>query len=91
VYERTTRAQTIAKVEETMLKDQRVGALRDDPCQQDLHCYLRGAVGEFYDSGIKITACKNAWRLCRKIVESLSFPKMYYSMPIKMFFVVKIH
>jgi hypothetical protein len=28
-------------------------------------------------------------RLCRKIVESVSFPKMYYSMPINMFFVVK--
>jgi hypothetical protein len=31
------------------------------------------------------------WRLCRKIVENLSFPKMYYSMPINMFFIVKIH
>jgi hypothetical protein len=30
-------------------------------------------------------------RLCRRIVESLSFPKMYYSMPINMFFIVKIH
>jgi hypothetical protein len=30
-------------------------------------------------------------RLCRKIVDSLSFPKMYYSMPINMFFLVKIH
>jgi hypothetical protein len=30
-------------------------------------------------------------RWCRKIVESPSFPKMYYSMPINMFFIVKIH
>jgi hypothetical protein len=30
-------------------------------------------------------------RLCWKIVESLSFPKVYYSMPINMFFIVKIH
>jgi hypothetical protein len=30
-------------------------------------------------------------RLCPKIWESLSFPKMYYSMPINMFFIVKNH
>jgi hypothetical protein len=30
-------------------------------------------------------------RLCRKIGESLRFPKMYYSMPINMFFIVKNH
>jgi hypothetical protein len=30
-------------------------------------------------------------RLCRKIGESLSFPKLYYSMPINMFFIVKNH
>jgi hypothetical protein len=30
-------------------------------------------------------------RLCRKTGESLSFPKLYYSMPIKMFFIVKNH
>jgi hypothetical protein len=30
-------------------------------------------------------------RLCQKIVKSLSFPKVYYSMPINMFFIVKIH
>jgi hypothetical protein len=29
--------------------------------------------------------------LCRKIGESLSFPKMYYSIPINMFFIVKNH
>jgi hypothetical protein len=31
------------------------------------------------------------WRLCQKIEESLSFPKLYYSMPINMFFIVKNH
>jgi hypothetical protein len=30
-------------------------------------------------------------RLCRKIGESLRFPKMYYLMPINMFFIVKNH
>jgi hypothetical protein len=30
-------------------------------------------------------------RLCRKIEASLSFTKMYYSMPINMFFIVKNH
>jgi hypothetical protein len=30
-------------------------------------------------------------RLCRKIAESLCFPEMYDSMPINMFFIVKIH
>jgi hypothetical protein len=30
-------------------------------------------------------------RLCRKIGKSLSFPKMYYSMPINMFIIVKNH
>jgi hypothetical protein len=30
-------------------------------------------------------------RLCRKIGERLRFPKMYYSMPINMFFIVKNH
>jgi hypothetical protein len=30
-------------------------------------------------------------RLCRKIGESLSFPKMCYSMPINIFFIVKNH
>jgi hypothetical protein len=30
-------------------------------------------------------------RLCRKIGESLSFPKLCYSMPINMFFIVKNH
>jgi hypothetical protein len=30
-------------------------------------------------------------RLCQKIGESLSFPKLYYLMPINMFFIVKNH
>jgi hypothetical protein len=30
-------------------------------------------------------------RLFQKIGESLSFPKVYYSMPINMFFIVKNH
>jgi hypothetical protein len=30
-------------------------------------------------------------RLCRKTGESLSVPKLYYSMPINMFFIVKNH
>jgi hypothetical protein len=47
----------IAKMEETMLKDRRV-TVRElcemiPDVSKDPHCYLRGAAGEFYDSGIK--------------------------------------
>jgi hypothetical protein len=64
--------------------------------KEEVLSYLRGAAGEFYDSGIKkmvhrMQKCIDLNGDCRKIVESLRFPKMYYSMPINMFFIVKIH
>jgi hypothetical protein len=42
--------ETIAKVEETMPKDQRV-TVRE--LKEEVLSYLRGVAGEFYDSGIK--------------------------------------
>lgn len=65
--------------------------------KEEVLSYFDGTVGEFYDSGIKkmVHRMQNASILVAIMLKnrkkSKLFPKMYYSMPINMFFIMKNH